>query len=273
MHPRDVLVATVGMSPPVVTSLWNYLARVGVPCRSIVLVGTAEPGVRDACIFLETALSAEDPPLHIETYVWREDDVRTTEQMIAFTGDLLDLLLRICQRGSGAPPRLHLNMAGGRKSMAVAVYLCAQLLGGGSVYHLVRGGVDVWNIELERVRSTIAEIAAEPDAPARREAYLRHRSELRPVLFPPPETTDVIEVPLIPFPASYVQDLVAILKSEIGVGLDELSLPLRDLERLEAAGLVRIDRRYRQATRVYPTVQGSRYARLFSSAREFQGSA
>ncbi len=269
MPTPHVLVNTVGMSPPVVTSVYDYLVAGGTPIKATVLLGTCEPDVERNCKVLEVALKDRFERINVETYVWKKSDVSTTEDAISFMGDTVDILLRFAQMfGIG---QLHLNLAGGRKTMSVAINMAAQLIGGGKVYHVIHQHVNSFNIELERAKKTLNDVGSIEDLGARMEAYKQAKQELEPVLFPPIDTFRVIEMPLIPYPADYLKDLIRIFRSSSGVPINDILMPEHELRRLERVGLVRLTTHYRTPSMVLPTSLSIKYSTLFGRMENGDG--
>lgn len=129
-----VLLATLGTEPQVVTLALGELERQGEPIAEVVVVHTSpqrDERIRAAITDLERAF-ATGPPL--QTYRLRMvelqrdgrplADIADAEDIKAFYRALHQLIRDYKRRGW----RVHLNIAGGRKPMAICGMIAAQLL-------------------------------------------------------------------------------------------------------------------------------------------------
>ncbi|MGQ9601211.1 MAG: CRISPR-associated ring nuclease [Candidatus Bipolaricaulia bacterium] len=129
-----VLLSTLGTEPQVVTLALAELERQGEPLAEVVVVHTSlrsDERIRIAISELEQAFATEP---HLQTYRFRKvelqrdgrplADIADVEGIKAFYRALHQLIRDYKRRGW----RVHLNIAGGRKPMAICGMIAAQLL-------------------------------------------------------------------------------------------------------------------------------------------------
>lgn len=146
---REVMVATLGTEPQVVTIALDLLREKGHQPEEVVVVHTAGEVVRPALARLEEELASSAVvyrPLPIVGPSGPVADIVTEEDATA----LLRTLYREVRALKRARSRVHLSIAGGRKPMAVYGMVVAQLLfdEGDRVWHLLTEG---WEPGSERV--------------------------------------------------------------------------------------------------------------------------
>ncbi|MEM3102095.1 MAG: hypothetical protein QXH11_01840, partial [Candidatus Caldarchaeum sp.] len=89
-----------------------------------------------------------------------------------------------------------------------------------------------------KIRSHISSLAQSSNPV---EYYRQHKDVLEPVMYPPAQSYNVVRVPVLPYPSSYLNLLKQTLSREY---VDERRLKVDEvfLKRLRRAGLVRIVR-------------------------------
>ena len=147
---RQVLIATLGTEPQVVTLALDLLQAKGYPIAEVIVVHTAGKVVAPALRRLSEEFARATWPRYRTVVVEGEsgpiDDVSTE----AHTAALLRTLYRVVLAEKRAGRLVHLSIAGGRKPMAVYGMVVAQLLfdENDRVWHLLSEG---WQPGDERV--------------------------------------------------------------------------------------------------------------------------
>ncbi|MBI3300889.1 MAG: CRISPR-associated protein Csx14 [Deltaproteobacteria bacterium] len=147
---QQVLIATLGSEPQVVTLVLDLLRAKGYPIAEVVVVHTVGEAVRPALERLagEFALlrACGYRPVPVESEGWPVADFLTE----ADTAGLLRTMYRTVLAEKRAGRLVHLSIAGGRKPMAVYGMVVAQLLfdEDDRVWHLLSEG---WQPGNERV--------------------------------------------------------------------------------------------------------------------------
>ncbi len=218
------VVALIGLSPPVVTSCIDYLDRRRAWGRKLGVVGTSHPKVVSAARVVEGAVLARWPRAEVNGYFCKAEDVATLEELAEF----IETCGRAVREHSAAG--VYLLAAGGRKTMAAAAVLVAQLLGASKVLHVIHRDVELVNTALEQVRPLLEEVAAAKD-PA--EAYRRYSSKLDSVMYPDPREYTVVEIPVLPYPRGELLDVVGALR-----GVEAHRPSNWSIDRLVEAGLL-----------------------------------
>ncbi|MBS7645096.1 hypothetical protein KEJ44_03525 [Candidatus Bathyarchaeota archaeon] len=152
---------------------------------------------------------------------------------------------------------IYLCVAGGRKDMCITLSLIAQYFGVNGVFHIIMPDVKSFNIQLERLRHEIKELAEAEDKEAYYEA---HKEAFDPLMFPPISAYTVIRIPVIPYPRSVLNDVVKLLGQGRAVERIRSPLPLDVIEGLESSNLVRTSSR-----RIYVTDEGRAFAKVLES--------
>jgi CRISPR-associated protein Csx14 len=139
---REVLVATLGTEPQVVTLAADLLAQQGCALAEVIVVHTAGSWVEPAVVRLREELGRAGAVtsrfLEVTGPEGPVDDILTEDDVAA----LLRTLYRVVRDEKKAGGRVHLSIAGGRKPMAVYGMLVAQLLfdEGDRLWHLLSEG-------------------------------------------------------------------------------------------------------------------------------------
>lgn len=220
MAAKSSMVATLGTSPPVVTELLQHLLSVGERLTDITVLYTAEPDVEAAFEAVKCAVADRHPRVRVHGVRVEFEDIATTGEALRFLKLAAGVLRREFVRHR--VERVHLNLSGGRKSMAIALATLAQFFGVAGAYLVVARDVKAFNARLERVRGYIRELAEAPDPLA----YYRERREyLEPVMYPDPGEYEVVEIPVVPFPRDALGALLSLARrgrAELAsVGLSE----------------------------------------------------
>lgn len=250
---RESAVCLVGLSPPVVTEFVDYFAE---GLNDVVLAGTSNSDVVRSVRVCSLAISRRHPHLHLHERIWRGEDVDDRASSLDFLAYIGRILREERQVHKAA--RVHVCIGGGRKNMGVVAALAAQITGIGSIYHVINRNVALISQRLERDRDLLERIGDEASAEEARRIYESNAEELDALLFPPKEEYEVIHLPSIPLPGSYLEAVVKVLVSDF-VEMADARLYQDDLKALELAGLIEIGR----SGRIVPTELGKSLGELF----------
>lgn len=121
-----VLIATLGAEPQVIALAAQLLQQQGELLAAVLVVHTdpTHPPVAQALPALRTMFAAQPAWPLLQTQLVPIADVLTPDQFTAYT----DALYQVVRRHIAAGQRVHLLLAGGRKSMAMLGMSVAQLL-------------------------------------------------------------------------------------------------------------------------------------------------
>lgn len=156
-------------------------------------------------------------------------DVTNEDENYVFMEELVNVIKSI---KSSDAERIYLCLAGGRKEMAVAAVLVAQIMGLNAVYHVLSHNIRKANVELERIRDKIKELASSKDPG---EYYARNAELFEKVMYPSPDTYNVIKIPILPYPRETLDTLRNIMSNEAP---QERALSRELLDKLVEAGIV-----------------------------------
>lgn len=251
---KTSIICPVGMSPPIVTELVDYIIKVESKFVSdVVLIATSELEVQKSLEFAKAALQVWYPKMYISVVQLPFSDITSTENNIEF--------MKICARAIREEREkykcdyIYLNVAGGRKDMCISLSILAQFIDVDAVFHIIHPDVAVFNLMLERIRKEISDLYESKDKVS---FYRQHRERFDSVMFPPLSAYNVIRIPIIPFPKDALGEVAKLLCSEIPIKRDESKLSWLELERLEKAGLITF-----LDEKIYPSEFGKKVARLW----------
>ncbi|RMH79719.1 MAG: CRISPR-associated protein Csx14 [Calditrichaeota bacterium] len=128
MKKQEVLIATLGVSPQIVTICLDLLAQQTVQVEEVVSIYTANRQVKTALAQLDAELQRMGGPVHRPVLIG--NDKKVVQDFL--TADDATLLLQIlyrevkCQKDMQR--RVHLLIAGGRRVMSAYALVVAQLL-------------------------------------------------------------------------------------------------------------------------------------------------
>ena len=233
---KTCIIAPIGMSPPVITEMVEYIIQVESGFVSnVVLIATANREVLESVEIVKAALQIRYPRIHTHVVELPFSDISSMEDNIEF--------MRVCanvireEREKYGCDYIYLNVAGGRKDMCISLSLLAQLIDVDGVFHIIHPDVTVFNEMLERIRKEISDLYESEDKVA---FYEEHKQKFDEVMFPPLSAFNVIRIPCVPFPKDGLGAIVEILCSETLIKKEETKLDERELKRLKKAGLISI---------------------------------
>ncbi|MEM2044391.1 MAG: CRISPR-associated ring nuclease [Candidatus Caldarchaeum sp.] len=225
--------ATMGTSPPVVSEFVDYVMRTE-RLDGVEILATSEQAVVESAVFAEAALRYRYPSLRVSTTVLGFSDILDESGNLKFMEAAAKALARLRRNGG----RVYVCLAGGRKEMVASLVLLAQLTDVEALYHVVAPDIKSINIMLEKIRSHISSLARSSNPV---EYYRQNKDVLDPVMYPPAQSYNVVRVPVLPYPSSFLNLLKQMLSQEYLDGR-QLKVDEAFLKRLRRAGLVRIVR-------------------------------
>jgi CRISPR-associated protein Csx14 len=220
------IVATMGLSPPVVTEFLQHLISRGEDVRRIVLLSTEEKEVLAGSKLVETAVRARYPKIEVITEVFPYQDVDNEERSFDFLIRTSKLISDL--RGKY---RLYLLISGGRKVMSLELAMMGLFFPLTDVYHVIARDVKVANILLESLREKIMELYKAGDPLS----FYRSVEEFERLMWPPQTEYNVVRLPSIPYPDEVLREVVKALR---GARKDEVKFNIAVL--MEQLGLIQV---------------------------------
>lgn len=253
---KTSIIAPVGTSPPVITEFVQYVEGfLEKRVTDLTLIATKEPIVLQGIELIKVALKRRYPHVHLHVAKLPFQDIRSQEDNLEF--------MRVCarllrdQRAVHRANLIYLCVAGGRKDMCITLSLIGQYFGVNGVFHIIMPDVKSFNIELERRRHEIKELAEAED----KETYYETRREVfDPLMFPPASAYTVIKIPVIPYPRSVLNDVIRLLGQSKAVERARSPLPMDIIEGLESSNLVETS-----SKKIYVTDEGRLFAKVLES--------
>ncbi|MCS7117097.1 MAG: CRISPR-associated protein Csx14 [Nitrososphaerota archaeon] len=233
---KNVAIATIGMSPPVITEFIQYLHEgLGIKISDLTIISTTDPFVKASVKLVTAAIKHKYPQIHTHESQLPFEDMDSWERMLEFMkiGAKIIHDAKIRHKATST----YLCIAGGRKEGSVILSLLAQIIGVNMVAHIVAKDIKAFNIELERIKRYIEELGEsnEPDT-----YYLKYKDLFEPVLFPHPSNYSVINIPIIPYPKKTLQDIMKLLLSKSPIPRGAIELPIDVLIGLSGAKLIKL---------------------------------
>jgi CRISPR-associated protein Csx14 len=210
---RNLLIATLGTSPAVVTEAVDLLAEQGVQLDGVILFTTEDHDVQESLVLLSQHLPAHHGIRWVQPVpVAAHEDISTSEAAVEFMQEAC----RILKTFRDAGDRLFVCIAGGRKAMSSLLALAVQFYGAERLFH-------IWAPPWMEVEGEISKLRGLPPE------SLTER--LHPSLnVPESDRPRLVDLPFIGlFPL--LGDILSALKGQ--------ALPTRDVKQmLIAAGLL-----------------------------------
>ncbi len=192
----EVLIATLGDSPIVVTSMYYLLTeQEKLPIERVIVLHSEGENRRSGYTIIEDALSTE--PCSVDCYLLPFEDAYNKEICFTFLSQLVIILHACQQRGD----MVHLSLAGGRKNMAAIMSIVAPLFYRSikGLYHVIDKG------EFTRDRENFKSIQELENL------YIDDKNRLLQVMHPDLDNLKLVRIPLKnvhPAPESYVQGIL-----------------------------------------------------------------
>lgn len=261
---KTAIIAPLGTSPPVVTEFLEYVEKTlnrGV--SDLVIIATREPTVLEGVPLIQAAVKSRYPPVSIHTVELPFTDIQSDEDNLKF--------MQICAEALREEKEVHktdtiyLCVAGGRKDMCITLSLLAQYFEVNGVFHIITPDVKAMNIELERARHNIKELSESPDKDS---YYAQYKELFDDLLFPPPSKYNIINIPVLPYPQTVLNDIIKLLTGDSTQSRSSVKLPLMILENMHASGLIKLAEK-----NIYVTTEGRRFGETLKLGleREKQG--
>jgi CRISPR-associated protein Csx14 len=222
---QAAIVATMGLSPPVVTEFLQYLILEGEDVRRIVLLSTEERDVLAGSKLVEVAVKSKYPRIRVDMEIFPYQDVDNEERAFDFLMRVAKLIPDLRKY------RLYLLISGGRKVMSLELAMMSLFFPLSCVYHVVARDVRVANVLLESLREKIKELYEASDPLS----FYRSVEEFEELMWPPRTEYSVIRLPSIPYPDEVLEEAVKVLR---GAKKDEVRFNMSVL--MEQLGLVQV---------------------------------
>jgi CRISPR-associated protein Csx14 len=207
---KTAVIATLGMSPPVVTS---GIDRISQQITDLVLITTKDKTVQAGAELIRIALAERYPRIHLHNEIFPLDDISTTQENFSFMSRAAHIIKN--QREVHHCDQVFLNVAGGRKNMCITLALLGQLMSVDGVYHIVNTNISMMNEQLEFLRHDIEMIVDAKSEDDKIACYHRSKDEFTHLLFPPAADYEIIRIPTLPYPEPYLVNLIQGIKTDI----------------------------------------------------------
>lgn len=251
---KTSIISPIGLSPPVVTEMVDHVIKGENKFVSdVVLLVTNKREVRESAELIVSALDVNYENLHTHWVDLPFSDVSSIDDHIEFMKFSLNAINK--ERIKHGCDYLYLNIAGGRKDMSASLVILGQWIGVDGIFHVICPEIAIFNQKLERLRYQIREHYEAKDLTS---FYREHREEFDKLMFPPPESYEVIRIPYLPFPTKELQKMIYFLRKETPTNIMEVEVDREFLKRLEKAGLIHVAKK-----KVYPTKLGLGFADIF----------
>lgn len=245
------LLAPLGLSPPVVTELIQYFDwQYNLKPKTVELILTKDKRVQEGAKLVEVAVKDRYPRAKVIGLTLDYEDI--VDESMAFN------FIRVAASEIARLEKpIYLLISGGRKNMSVEVALIGQVLAVSGIYHVIMPDVKVVNIELERLRPNIEELASSDDPLS----YYRESKELQNLMYPP-LTYSVMRIPMLPLPYSIVRRVARVL-GEGGIRSELEDLGEDYIAVLRFSGLIQVS-----GNKIIPTDLGKAIGEAIKEAVE-----
>ncbi len=247
------MIASLGVSPPVVCEVLETLINHHYPINDVVLLCTESNEVKKSALIVEKGIEYTYPHTRVHKIWLPFEDVRYENDLVELMRTCAKVIRR--ERELYGCERVFLNLTGGRKGIGVCLSILGQMMDIDGLFYAVHFESGIINTSLERIRYLIDELYESEDKDG---YYLKNKDELERVLFPPEGSYNVIELPCLPYPKAYLGKVAVLLSSLNGVKTDGVDISENDLNRLERVNLIT-----RVKDKIYPTELGSLLSSLW----------
>lgn len=235
---KTALIAPIGTSAPVVTEMVMHINGLeGMELTDVVVMPTRDELVMAHATLARVALKHRYGRMRVHLHPLPFRDIGSTGDTVEFMRIAAKLVAE--ERRVHGCERVYLSIAGGRKDVCVSLAIVGQIMGADGVFHVINPEVRVINEQLERLRERIFELHRAPEE-EKGEVYGRYREDFESVMFPPIERLRYVQIPCIPYPEDYIGRIGTLLNTSGRVRIERTGLEMRELKRLERAGMVRI---------------------------------
>ncbi|MDI6917819.1 MAG: CRISPR-associated protein Csx14 [Thermoplasmatales archaeon] len=251
---KTSIIAPVGMSPPIITEFVEYIAKVeGKFVSDVVLLVTDTKEVKECAELAVSALEVNYNNIHTHWVELPFSDISSTEDHANFMKICLNCIKK--ERIEHGCDYLYLNIAGGRKDMCASLVLLGSWENVDGIFHVICPEINVFNTKLERMRKDIEEHYRAENLT---EFYRKHKEEFNELMFPPPESYNVIRIPYFPFPKKELGKIIDLLRIGKPINIIDAEMDRISLKRLENAGLIRMS-----GKTIYPTNLGLNVSKIW----------
>ena len=254
---KSSIVATLGINPPVVTELLQYLDSIGERIADVTVLYTSEPDVEASFEVVRCAIADRYPRVRVHGKRLEFTDVTSTDEAVDFLKFAACVLRDEFVKHRVA--RVHLNLSGGRKGMAIALATLAQFFSVAGAYLVVARDVKTYNVQLERLRAWMMELASSSDPQS---YYAGKRKLFDPVMYPSLKDYRVIRIPIVPYPRPALRALAVLVRAGRSK-LADIKLSRDYADMLKKTGIVAL-----RGREVYLTDVGRELVSALKSALE-----
>lgn len=201
---KTAIIAPIGTSPPVITAGIDALNE---HISDLVLLSTQDEQVLAGCDLVRIALQFRFPYIRVHVESLPFEDISSDDENLRF----MSISARVIreEREIHNCQRILLNVAGGRKNMCITLALLGQLLNVDGVFHIVNHEVKLFNQNLERIRPSIMKLYRARSIENKKTIYCENQEMFELVLFPDKSEYEIIRIPTLPFPISYISSLLS----------------------------------------------------------------
>jgi len=251
---KTSVIAPLGTSPPVITEFLQYVEEVlNQRVSDVTVIVTKDPLVLEGVELIKVAVKRRYPHTHLHMVKLPFTDIGSEEDSLKFMSICARILRE--QRNVHHVNLVYLCVAGGRKDMCIILSLLSQYFAINGVYHLIMPDVQTFNIQLERLRHEISELAR---AKNKEEYYEKYEEYFNELMYPSLNLYTTVKIPLLPYPTSVLKSIGRVLGSKV-TSRRRSGLPEDVLERLEMMGLIKTTRE-----KIYVTSEGREFHRVFT---------
>lgn len=251
---KGTVVGAIGKSAPVMTELVKWLIESKDEFISdVVLLIADDEEVWKQAELVVSALETSRWSINVHWNDLPFKDIASDTDNIEFLETAADIIYE--QKSKHDSDKIFLNVAGGRKTMSIGLYLLSLFNPIDGVYHVISPQIGIFNEELERNKMKIDEHF---EASNLNKFYEDNRDVFDPILFPDLSDFNVIEMPRLFVSSDIIDDLRKVWRSDKKIKRTKLNnMTDNDLYRAKSYGLVQVSGRW-----VYPTSLGKKIFRF-----------
>ncbi|MFW6119818.1 MAG: CRISPR-associated protein Csx14 [Petrotogales bacterium] len=247
---RSAVVGVIGKSAPVMTELVKWLIESkGEFVSDVVLLVTDDEEVWKQAELVVSALETSEWSINVH---WKDlsfRDISSDSENLKFLEKAAEIIYE--QKSKYDSDKIFLNVAGGRKTMGIGLYLLSLFNPIDGVYHVISPQIGLFNEELERNKMKIDEHFRASNL---NEFYKSNRDVFDPILFPDLTEFNVIEMPRLFVSSDIIDDLRKVWRSDKKIKRNKLSsMTDNDIYRAKSYGLIQVSGKW-----VYPTSLGKK---------------
>ena len=177
-----------------------------VNCPDLILLFTQDDLVLAGCDLIKYGLKDRYPRIKLHLVSLPFDDISTDDENMRFMSIAAKVIKE--ERDVHHCKRILLNIAGGRKNMCITLALLGQILNVDGVFHIVNNEIKLFNQHLERCRPVMMRLYRSSSEEEKEKIYLENRDMFNRVLFPARTEYEIVRIPTLPYPISYISSIV-----------------------------------------------------------------